>query len=369
METAWNRLNREISSCRRCEEMAATESKPVCGVGNPQARIIIVGLAPGKDGANLTGIPFTRDPSGELLNQMLSVAGLSRSQDVFITNLVKCNPKDARSRNRTPSKNEIRNCFPYLKQETECMSPRIMVTLGRLPTELLLGLKIKNMIQIHGKPFPRRGILFFPFIHPAYVIRGAYDKRKYLERFKVIGNIFRDLIQQESQLSRLDILLLLIRNGSHSGSEGLIKDKTRLQKLLFLVQKELINRGYKAKYAFRPYKYGPFSRELYTDLEWLRMNNLVEVRTNFDQKTGVTTEFAITSEGKNRLCNLNSFSFENIDETIKGVVEEHERLSTTQLVDLVHEKYKEYDINQVQANRKRADMKLDDFIRENRNLN
>jgi uracil-DNA glycosylase family 4 len=344
--------------------MVAAESKPVSGAGNPQAKIIIVGLAPGKDGAHLTGIPFTRDPSGELFNQMLSVAGLSRNQDIFITNLVKCNPKDAQSRNRTPSKDELRNCFPYLKGEIECTSSRIIVTLGRLPTEFLLGLKVRNMIQIHGKPLPRNGILFFPFIHPAYVIRGAYDKRKYLEEFKALGNIFRGLILQESQLSRLDILLLLVRNGSHSGSEGVIRDKTRLQKLLFLVQKELMNRGYKARYAFRPYKYGPFSQELYTDLEWLRMNSLVEVRTNFDQKTGVTTEFVITNEGKNRLCNLHSVSFKNVDETIKAVVEEYKHLSTAKLVDLVHEKYKEYDLNQVQAKAKRANLKLDDFIRE-----
>jgi DNA polymerase len=366
METTWNQLNREILNCRRCGDIVTAESKPICGVGNLQAKIIIVGLAPGKDGANLTGIPFTRDPSGELFNQMLSVAGISRSQDIFITNLVKCNPKDAESRNRTPSKDEISNCFPYLKQEMENLNPRIMVTLGRLPTEFLLDLKIKNMIQFHGKPFSKNGILFFPFIHPAYVIRGAYDKHKYLEEFKVVGNIFRDLILQESQLSRLDILLILVRNGSHGGSEGL-RDKTRLQKLLFLVQKELMNRGYKARYAFRPYKYGPFSQELYTDLEWLRMNNLVEVRTDFDQKTGVTTEFVITNEGRNRLCNLNSASLQIIDETVKTVVEKYNHLSTARLVDLVHEKYKEYNISQLQANRKHAKVRLDDFIEEKAN--
>lgn len=364
METAWNRLDREILNCRRCGGMIAAESKPICGVGNTQAKIIIVGLAPGKDGASLTGIPFTRDPSGELFSQMLSAAGLSRSQDVFITNLVKCNPKDGQGRNRTPSKDEISNCFPYLKHEMERINPRIIVTLGRLPTEFLLGLRIKNMVRFHGKPFTKNRILFFPFIHPAYVIRGAYDKHKYLEEFKTLGNILRDLILQESQLSRLDILLLLVRNGSHNGSEGLIRDKTRLQKLLFLVQKELMNRGHKARYAFRPYKYGPFSQELYTDLEWLRINNLIEVKTNFDQKTGVTTEFIITNEGRNRLGILNSASLQNIDETVKTVVEKYEHLSTTQLMDFVHEKYKEYDLSQLQAKRKRASVRLDDFIEE-----
>lgn len=364
METAWNQLNKEISSCKLCANIVATKSKPVRGVGDFQAKIIIVGLAPGKDGANLTGIPFTRDPSGELFNEMLSVAGLSRNQDIFVTNLVKCNPRDTQSRNRTPCKDEISNCFTYLKREIERINPRIIVTLGRLPTEFLLDLKIGKMMQIHGKPFPRNGVVFFPFIHPAYVIRGAYDRHEYLEEFKALGNIFRNLISQESQLSRLDILLLLLKNGSHCNSKGLIRDRTRLQKLLFLAQKELVNRGYKSKYAFRPYKYGPFSQELYTDLEWLRMNNLVEVRTNFDQKEGVTTEFVITDEGRNRLRNLDSVPLQNIEEIVKRVVEEYKHLSTTQLVDFVHERYKEYDLNQMQSRDKRANMQLDYFIKE-----
>jgi DNA polymerase len=342
--------------------MVASESRPVRGVGNPRAKVIIVGLAPGKDGANLTGIPFTRDPSGELFNQMLSVAGLSRSQDVFVTNLVKCNPRDSESHNRTPSKDEICNCLPYLKREAECLSPRIVISLGKLPTESLLNLKIGNMIEFHGKPFPKNGVLFFPFLHPAYVIRGAYDRRRYLEEFKALGKIYRDLILEESRLSRLDILLLLVKNGSYGGSEGVIRDKTRLQKLVFLVQKELLSKGYKARYAFRPYRYGPFSRELYTDLEWLRMNNLIEVRTNFDQERGMITEYLITNEGRNRLPDMNSVPFHNVDEIIKGVIDEYNHLSTAELVDLVHEKYEEYNLSQVQSKTKHGSVKLDNFI-------
>ena len=362
MRNAWQQLNNKITSCEHCENIVETRNKPVHGSGNYDAKIIIVGLAPGKDGADLTGIPFTRDPSGELLEQMLSAAGLSRNQDVFITNLVKCNPKDALSRNRTPSKEEIKNCLPYLKREIECLNPRIVVTLGKCPTEALLGVRIDNMTDYHGKRTQERGLFIFPFIHPGYVIRGAYDRKKYLEEFKIVGDIFRDLIRQESRLSRLDILLILMKNSTYGGLKGIIRGKTRLQKLLFLVQQELRRKGYKAKYAFRPYLYGPYSRELYTDIEWLRMNGLVDVRNDFDERAGITTDFIITDSGKERLSNLDFNVHKQIEEIAVDVVEEHEHMSTGQLVNQVHKQFGEYDLTQREKSKKHLDFRLDDFM-------
>jgi len=358
------RLNNEITNCKQCKTIVETRNRPIHGVGNYNAKVIIVGLAPGKDGAALTGIPFTRDPSGELFEQMLSVAGLSRNQDVFITNLVKCNPKDALSRNRTPSKEEIKNCFQYLKREIDCLNPRIVVTLGKQPTEALLGLRINNMAEYHGKGIPKRGILIFPFIHPGYVIRGAYDRKKYLKEFKVVGDDFRDLIRQESRLSRLDILLILLKNSSCGESTGLVKDKTRLQKLLFLMQQELVRRGYKAKYAFRPYLYGPYSRELYTDIEWLRMNGLVEVNSDFNGKVGITTDFIITDDGKKRLSNLDSQMYKQIEEIAVDVIKKYAQMNTAQLVNYVHEQFAEYNLEQLEKSRKHLDMRLDSFMNE-----
>lgn len=363
MESAWRKLNNEVSNCCRCRAIVETRSKQVRGIGSPRAKIIIVGLAPGKDGADLTGIPFTRDPSGELINEMLSAAGLSRDQDVFITNLVKCNPKDAKGRNRTPSKEEIKNCFPYLRCEIDYLKPRIIIPLGKAATEFLLNIKINKMTEVHGKSKVKNGILFFPFIHPSYVIRGAYDKKKYLNEFKVLGDAFQGLIQQESRLSRLDILLLLLKRGSDDISEGFIRGKTRLQKLLFLMQDELKNRGYKAKFAFRPYLYGPYSRELYTDIEWLRMNKLIEVKTDFSEEVGIVTDFIITEEGKQRLIvAMDSEISKNIDEIAKGVIEKYSQMSVTQLVEFVHKKFSDYDKSQLKRKEKHINMKLDSFI-------
>ena len=163
MKKVWQELNSEIASCQRCPSIVRTRNKAVRGIGSPKAKILIVGLAPGKDGADLTGIPFTRDPSGKLITKMLSAAGLSREQDVFITNLVKCNPKGLSGRNRPPSKREIVNCLLYLKREIEYVNPRIVVPLGRTATELLLNEKVRNMNKYHGRTISKKEIIFFPF--------------------------------------------------------------------------------------------------------------------------------------------------------------------------------------------------------------
>lgn len=343
MANSRSQLKREILNCSKCGDMLKSRNKPVPGVGSPTAKIVIVGLAPGKDGADLTGIPFTRDPSGELIDELMASVGLSREQDAYITNLVKCNPKDLKGCNRPPSKAEIENCCRYLTLEIDCVKPLIIVTLGKDATEFLLQKKIAKMGKIHGQMVFKDGVLFLPFIHPGFVVRGAYDKKKYLEEFKILGETFRDLMKQESCLSRLDILLLLINKGSDNGFQGLIKGKTKLQKLLFLVQNELKKRGYKAKYAFRPYLYGPYSRELYTDIEWLRMKTLVDVRISFFEDTGLITTFAITESGKERVNTLKELrTYKNIDETINCIFAKYGQISVAQLVDLVHKEFSGY---------------------------
>ena len=85
------------------------------------------------------------------------------------------------------------------------------------------------MSKVHGKMETINGLLIFPFIHPAYVIRGAYAKQKYVEEFKLISIAFRKLTEEESNLSRLDVLLAIIQKSSSDGVQGVVGGKTRLQ--------------------------------------------------------------------------------------------------------------------------------------------
>lgn len=367
MKRVWRELTSEIANCQRCPSIVRSRNIAVRGIGSPKAKILIVGLAPGKDGADLTGIPFTRDPSGILITEMLSEAGLSREQDVFITNLVKCNPKGVSGHNRPPSKREIANCFPYLKREIEYVKPRIIVPLGRAATELLLNEKVRNMSQYHGKTISKKETMLFPFIHPGYVVRGAYDKKKYLKEFRILGDLFLDIIKQESQLSRLDILLMVLKNANFGrGQKGTIRGKTRLQKLLFLVQHELKTKGFKGKYSFRPYLYGPYSRQIYTDIKWLKMNKLVETNKDFDEITGLTIEFNITDEGKMKIDNkMESHIYKNVNDIVKNVIERYNDMRTTELVEYTHKQFKNYSITEMEKEKKHIETKLDTFIDKN----
>jgi uracil-DNA glycosylase family 4 len=342
--------------------MVKSRSRPVPGAGNSDARVMMVGLAPGKDGADLTGIPFTRDPSGELINELIASVGLSRGEDVFITNLVKCNPKDEKGRNRSPSKKEIANCCKYLKREIDCIKPKIIIAFGKDATEFLVAQKVTQMLKVHGRMESKNGLLIFPFMHPAYVIRGAYDRKKYVEDFKLVGSAFRKLTEEESNLSRLDVLLAIIQKSFSDGFQGVVGGKTRLQKLVFLVENELKKQGYKPKYSFRPYLHGPYSRELYTDIEWLRMQKMLDVKTSFHDNSGFMTDFIITETGKKRLKNIENLQTLNFVNTATDIIlQKYGEMGIGELVETVHKEFEDYH-NPNPNEKKRPKINLDKFM-------
>lgn len=169
--------------CRRCAALVRCRSRVVPGAGSAPAQVAFVGLAPGRLGGDRTGVPFSGDRSGSLLREMIGAAGL---EEVFITNLVRCNPRDRRGRNRDPRPSEILNCRPYLEAELALASPLLTVCLGRTAWRELAG---------PGAPFDRpraapqavNGRILYPMYHPAYVNRGAYSRRQYLRDFARLG--------------------------------------------------------------------------------------------------------------------------------------------------------------------------------------
>jgi len=176
--------------CEKCPDLKKSRAKIVWGYGDSDAQIMFVGMAPGRNGADRTGIPFTRDPSGILFQECLIAAGFSfernprnecpRLKNVYVTNLVKCNPKDADGRNRTPSYEEIRNCASIFEEEIIEINPKIIVLFGKVVAEYVLQQKISKFTAIHNIPIPFKNRVFLPFIHPSFVIRGAYNRRQYI---------------------------------------------------------------------------------------------------------------------------------------------------------------------------------------------
>lgn len=177
--------------CDKCKDLVASRSKIVAGYGNLDAKIFFVGLAPGRNGADVTGVPFTKDPSGVLLQESLIKSGFSvesdpknefpKLLDVYITNIVKCNPKDDKGNNRSPSDEEIKNCIPYLKREITNINPTIVVLFGKIVTQYILDIRIKKFLDFHNSLIKLENRQYIPFIHPSYVIRGAYNRNQFIE--------------------------------------------------------------------------------------------------------------------------------------------------------------------------------------------
>src|SRR5215472_16194596 len=129
-------LQNAMLSCARCAALVQCRSRVVPGAGAVGAWVAFVGIAPGRFGGDRTGVPFSGDRSGRLLRDMIASAGL---RDVFITNLVRCNPRDARGRNRDPRPAEIANCRRHLEAELALVKPKIIACLGRMAWLHLAG--------------------------------------------------------------------------------------------------------------------------------------------------------------------------------------------------------------------------------------
>jgi uracil-DNA glycosylase family 4 len=149
------RTIRVAGGCTRCPDLVANRSCIVHGYGAADARVLFIGEAPGYRGADVTGVPFTRDRSGVRLQRVLIELGLSDEADprlatprlrCFLTNAVRCNPPS----NRTPTRAETSNCLPYLWQELDLVGPRIIVPVGNLAAQAVFP----HLLEQQAPPMP-----------------------------------------------------------------------------------------------------------------------------------------------------------------------------------------------------------------------
>jgi uracil-DNA glycosylase len=127
---AFDQLVKEVQGCRACPRMEGRRRVLGHGNGHLSVSLLVVGLAPGRLGAERTGIPFCGDRSGAMLDTLLARAGLSRAE-VFVTNAVLCNPQDERGRNAPPAATELSRCRDHLRATVELVSAPVVVALGR----------------------------------------------------------------------------------------------------------------------------------------------------------------------------------------------------------------------------------------------
>jgi uracil-DNA glycosylase len=188
---AFGALRETILACGRCPKLMESRSRVVPGDGVVPAEVAFIGLAPGRFGGDRTGIPFDGDRSGELLRRMIKYA---RLRGVFITNLVRCNPRDLRGRNRDPSAAEIANCHSHLMAELTLANPRIVACLGKIAWNAMAGREYPFEPR-QQKMIEARGMRLLPMYHPAYVIRGAYPERFYRRDFMRLASLQRAGLQ------------------------------------------------------------------------------------------------------------------------------------------------------------------------------
>jgi uracil-DNA glycosylase family 4 len=180
MAAALATLQASMRECRDCAALVKCRSRVVPGDGAVSASVMFVGIAPGRFGGDITGIPFSGDRSGILLRTMIARV---RIEDAFITNLVRCNPRDERGRNRDPRAAEIDNCRRHLDAEIALARPRIIVCLGAMAWRQLAGTDAP-FDPTRPKIQERNGATLYPMYHPGYVVRGAYDSRRYMRDFR-----------------------------------------------------------------------------------------------------------------------------------------------------------------------------------------
>ena len=156
-----------IGECTRCR-LHKQRTTIVFGVGNSKAELVFVGEGPGRD-EDAQGIPFV-GRAGQLLTQMIEAMGLRRD-DVYICNVVKCRPPE----NRLPERDEIATCSPFLLRQLAVIQPKVIVCLGNVAAQTLLGTH-KSISHFRGQWFDYRGSRLIATYHPAYLLRNPNAK-------------------------------------------------------------------------------------------------------------------------------------------------------------------------------------------------
>jgi uracil-DNA glycosylase family 4 len=170
-------LRRRASQCVKCK-LHETRTTVVFGEGDPRARLLFVGEAPGHD-EDIEGRPFV-GRAGQLLTRIIESIGLTRD-DVYIANILKCRPPD----NRNPLPEEIACCLPYLTEQIELIRPRIICALGACAAQTLLG-STEGITKLRGTFYDYHGTKLIPTFHPAACLRNPATKKYVWEDMKRI---------------------------------------------------------------------------------------------------------------------------------------------------------------------------------------
>ena len=173
----FNKLVKEAASCTLCPAMCGRSAVLSELNGSPDARIMFIGEAPGRKGADRTRVPFSGDQSGANFDRFLSSINLTR-EEIFITSAALCNPRSETGANRKPTQKELGNCSSFLRRTIELVDPRVIVTLGSVALEALKRIQYHELTlktaaaQIHA--WNERVLV--PIYHPSPQVLASHRR-------------------------------------------------------------------------------------------------------------------------------------------------------------------------------------------------
>jgi uracil-DNA glycosylase len=185
-------IRERVRACTKCSHLACTRTQTVFGVGNPDADLMFIGEAPGVD-EDKQGEPFV-GRAGQLLTKIIKSMNFAR-EEVYIANILKCRPDTPAGTfgNRAPTPMEMQTCRPYLVEQIEIIQPKVLVALGAVAVEGLLGTR-GTMRELRGRWHTYNGIPLMITYHPAYLLRNQAPSEK--------RKVWDDMLQVLERLER-----------------------------------------------------------------------------------------------------------------------------------------------------------------------
>lgn len=171
----------EAARCRKCR-LASGRARAVPGEGAARPLVLVVGEGPGAE-EDASGRPFV-GPAGQLLDRMLAAIGLSRSENCYIANVVKCRPP----MNRDPAPDEQAACIGYLERQVALLRPKAILAAGRVPAQALLGTK-EGVGKLRGRVWDYKGLPLVASYHPSALLRNEELKRPAWEDLKLLKSL------------------------------------------------------------------------------------------------------------------------------------------------------------------------------------
>jgi uracil-DNA glycosylase len=183
----------EAANCTRCPAMCG-RSAVLSGLnGSPEARVMFIGEAPGRKGADRTRVPFSGDQSGANLDRFLTSIDLKR-EEIFITSAALCNPRTESGANRKPAQKELANCSDFLRRTIELINPRVIVTLGSVALEALKRIQYHelNLKSSAAAIHSWQDRVLVPIYHPSPQVLASHRReQEQLHDYQVVAKAVR----------------------------------------------------------------------------------------------------------------------------------------------------------------------------------